>query len=258
MKKGKKKGTYDLMFSDGTSHIVSEDLVVNLRLLRGKELTGESMKTFLREKAMDEAMQKTKDYGLRKPRSVYQAETYLKCFELTPSQEKVILTRLHTMGILDDKRFIETLVDREFYEKRYGKRKLRRLLREAGIEADVVRDRLGRIPASDIEENLRILFDKKRSRMRNRTVKAAMKAIIGYMTNRGYDYARVKRYVDARRDDLDHVIDEAHVLEKDYHKLVKKWDGRMDDERKMRDKIIRSLLRKGHDYGAIKKMIDEG
>ncbi len=246
------------MFADGTSHVVSEDLVVKMRLLEGKALSTSKMKDFLAEKAIDKALQNAKSYGLKKRRSSEQMATYLTKYDSTKKQYDTIINRLESMDILDDEQFIESLIQREFYEKRYGKRKLHRLLREAGIDPDIIKERLANISHDDIDENLRILFDKKRSRMRNRTVRAAMQTIIGYMANRGYDYTQAKRYVSSRKDDLKMDIDEENVLEKDYRKLLKKWSGRLKDEREMNDKIIKSLLRKGHDYEAIKKIIGRG
>ncbi len=256
------KGQYDIIFDlDGgqeASFRCSEDLIVEYRLLQGRELTTAEYAAFSADQAIDGLMQKAIRYAASAFRSEWEISTYLGSRGADVKAITKIKAKLAKLGLTGDQELTGKLVEALFYDKRHGKERIIFELERRGFPVNIIKATVAGISSRDLEKNLELLFDKKLRDLRGGSKTAAANKMKRYLLERGYGVHDVIEYVDRRQGDFAVVIDEEREISEDLAKLRKKYAREGLDERELRLKLIQALQRKGYHYSLISKHLERG
>lgn len=234
--------------------ILSEDLMVEFRLVKGKELDKEQFFAFKEAYKRDELYQKVLHYALYKQRCTYEIKTYLEKKNIPEDNYDYYLNKLKKSGILDDENFCENYVNETFNFKLFGPDKIVYELSKKHLHKNIYQKYLDSISMKEIERNVESLLQKKLKSIRKGSYKKAISDIKQFIVHKGYRFDVVNRIVDEFKDDIRKQIPEDESLEKDFQYALKKYQK---DKTKEYKNILAYLLRKGYSYNKIKERMGE-
>lgn len=234
--------------------LVSEDLMVEFRLVKGKELEKEQFLVFKEAYKRDELYQKVLHYALYKQRCSYEIKTYLEKKSIPEESYDYYLNKLKKSGILDDKNYAENYVHEAFSYKLFGPEKIIYELSKKHLPKFIYQPSIDSISHKEIEENVYQLLQKKLKSIKKSSFKKAIQDIKQFIINKGYSYEVVNQSVDHHIDEIRQNISEDDSLEKDFQYAVKKYQK---DKTKEYKNILAYLLRKGYSYNKIKVRMGE-
>ena len=84
-------------------------------------------------------------------------------FELDSEEQMKMIQRLQQEGFLDEKRYIKAFVNDRFRFNKWGRVKIRYMLRQKGVSSELIEEELGLIPDEDYLEMLLTLLKQKRA-----------------------------------------------------------------------------------------------
>ncbi len=234
----KTKYGYNVYFDEEIVHI-ELSVFLSHKLKKNQTITLKQFKDIISENETAYIKRKAVVY-VSKERSVYEFVNYLKglnakrelIFELTESFMK--------RGYLDDKEFASSYVGR--YENKYGKRKLRLLLKNKGISEEVIEDTL----KNHIDKNLEFKVKTLALRVKKDNYQKTKETSVRRLVNLGYEITEINDLIEKYlKDDFD----EAKTIKPHYEALKRK--------NKDTEFIINSLLKKGFSYEIVRKIIEE-
>lgn len=254
--KSKSKKYIVLINTDGEdkSFTVSEELFIEYRLLKGKELEKKTYEKFLKDYASDVVYQKVLHYALYKQRCTNDIIEYLKRNKVEKSDYSYYLNRLYKSRILDDVLYAKNYIEESFEFKKYGKKKIIYDLESKFIKPELYRDFIDNITDQKQIENIEYLFNKKIASLKPQSIRQAIQKIKTTIVNKGYDISLVNTVVNNHQATIEEKIDEDEALTKDIQYALKKYKNQ---ETKKNEKILASLLRKGYSYHKIKSKLGD-
>lgn len=143
------KGRYLVKLDDDTILRVTEDIVLDFSLHRGKELTIEEAQTL--EQQGEKALLKQKALHLlsRKPVSRKDLEKKLREWDATPEEIEEITGRLEELGLIHDAHYAKLLVE-NCQRKGYGLGRIKQEFYKHGIPRDLWEDALEECQSHDL------------------------------------------------------------------------------------------------------------
>ncbi len=234
------------------SYQVSEDLIVEYRLVNDKVLDQALYLDFVKASMRDAIYQKVLHFALYKMRSSQEIHDYLERKTIPQSQHAYYLDKLKKAGILNDRLFTETYIKEQFQFKHSGPLKIARDLQQKGIPKVMYQPYLDQIGDDDIEAQMQLLFDKKLGSMKPMSMINAKRSLLTYLLGRGFDMEQSKRFIERHHDQLKIASQASKGLDRDFTLALKKY---RHTEQK-RQKIIAFLMRKGYPYAEIKKKVE--
>lgn len=254
------KSSYTVTFSDDHlnthDYVVSEDLVVNHRLIKGKVLDETAFRIFKADYAIDSIFQKAKTLLSRYPKTVYEMKCYLE--EKTQNQndiDKVIRQLIH-FHFLDDEQYVIQYFERSFHLNMNGPHKIIFDLKQKGIEDPLIELINHKMNETSISQNLNRLFDKKLPSLLSKPQSKAMLLMKQYLYQKGYSLDICDAFVSKRSHLFSDAANELKLIEKDYQKTLKKYQDSDLSNYDLKNKIVSSLMAKGYRYDTIKKYLE--
>lgn len=229
------------------SYDISQDLVVEYRLVKGKELSKEDYCLFIVAKDRDLLYQKVLHYALYRMRSTKEITDYLFKKQVPLKEHDYFINKLTAAKIIDDDLFAEIYIKEKFDFKKIGPTKLIYDLEKQLISKKTYQKYIDNITTNQIEGNLAYLFNKKLKSMKNKSTNQAFKDMTKYLIDKGYNYETVKHFMEHKKDIVKSTINELDSLTKDYLLARKKYKSKENKTQSM----IAYLLRKGYNYNDI-------
>lgn len=234
---------------------VSEDLIVEYRLLQGKIIEENQFKIIKAAINRDSYYQKVLKYALFKPRTRKEIFEYLD--KLQVEEYAYYLTKLEKMKLLDDDSYTKIFVHEAIFFKRIGPRKITEDLKIKGIKINLINESLTIYSESQLQENINFWLEKKVKSLQKTPFYKAQKSLIDFCMSKGFDYddisPLIKNYQSesiSRNDEFDLLIKEASYLKDKYQKKAPKQS--------LSQFLITKLLAKGYRYELIKKYLEGG
>lgn len=235
---------------------VSEDLVVQYRLLKGKELSTDTFASLREDARLDDWIQAATIYALRYHKSTLEVIRYLTQKSLTEPDLSKVIAKLQTKRILDDEALLERYFEQEFDLKRNGPQKLLFLLSNKGFDEDSIRRNISKIPYSKIVSNMEILFDKKLPALKNNSIYSAKQKMMAHLVQKGYSLDQVQAFVIEHESRFHEVVNSEEALRREFDKTLRKFNQSSLSHPEINQKIIASLARKGYKISDIKKLLE--
>jgi len=256
------KKRYDVVFQTAggskAAFRVSEDLVVEYRLVPGKILEDFAFSAFQRAAEADVWEQKAIAYVLRYPQTEEGMRKHLADRKVPKEAVARILRRLSSLKLLDDREYAVRYAEDHSLLRHEGKTKIAFELRSRGISPALVSEVVSQLPASREREAMNLLFDKKLPSLKDFSVRKAMANLQNHLIAKGFDPEAVRSFLESRAGVIAGRTDEEALLDRDYAEAVKKAEKRGLSGRELRESVLQTLARKGYSYPVVKKRITQG
>jgi regulatory protein len=232
---------------------VSEDILVEFRLVKSKVLSTSDFKKLVVANDRDIVYQKLLHYALYKMRCTKEITDYLIKKKIPLEEQKYHITKLRKSKILDDLKYADIYVRESFEFKKIGPNKIVYELNRKRISNDLYDKFINDIKPIDIEENLSYLFNKKLNSMKNKSRRIATQNIKKFLVTKGYSFETVNNFCAKSAHLITEGISEDDVLGKDYLVAIKKYK----DSPHKKKNIISYLVRKGYNFSKVKAILGE-
>lgn len=251
-KKGK---NYLVTFKSDTfeeEYLVSEDLIIEYRLIIGKEFTEEQYKKIVNAINKDSIYQKLLKFALFKPRTKKEIFTYLDKKQV--DDYGYYLNKLEKLKLLNDDLYAENYVSDSINFKKIGPKKIYENLRTKGLPDVLISKYLDKYPEDLYYENMAYWFDKKLKGTNNKPYLLLKKNLMTNLLTKGFDYEEVHAFIESKASTLIDEANEEEAIKKEIIKLKDQYQ-RKELKTSLNQYLIQKLLAKGYQYSSIKKYL---
>jgi regulatory protein len=256
------KGSYqvELRRADGSidEYKVSEDLIVEFRLIEGKMLDDFAFVSFLNAVKTDAVFQKLLRQIARQPKTKIEIESSLQASELTATEQANVLAKLEHLRLIDDLAFAQRFADYQTEVLLCGPKKLAYDLERRGISPDLVKTTLDAIDESVYTRHLDRIWAKLEPRLQAKSTFAAQTMAKRRFYELGYPDAIVQPYLTGKLAVFAITKNDHDLLSREYAKVMKRLSAESLNPYQMKQKIIQRLVQKGFRYDDIRSMIEGG
>ena len=112
-------------------------------------------------------------------------------FELEYEEQTKMVQRLQQEGFLDEKRYVKAFVSDRFRFNKWGRIKIRYMLRQKGLSAELTEEGLGLIPDEDYQEMLLTLLKQKGPSVKSKSKYELRGKMLRYAAGRGFEPALI-------------------------------------------------------------------
>lgn len=254
----KKKKNYVVTFSFNNDLIplkISEELILDFRLVRGKILDEKQFNQLKNSINYDTYRQKLTFYTTYKPRTIHEARKYLEKYDIPDNISEKYIDKLLETHILNDEVYAKNYIDEYSSFRHMGPRKIVNDLCKKGIHPSIIESKIKNYTLALMKDNISYLIEKKLKASKNQSIIKAKESVISFLVNRGYEYSLVKEMIDIHRKSFKETIDEDKILMKEYKHYLKKYQ-RSDQKISLKEYILPKLMRKGYAYHKINQLIE--
>jgi len=250
-----KPNYYLVLFEDGTSYKIHEQVIINYHILkRGMEISDDKMPELLLENEYYMALSKGMNY-LSVVHSKKEVYLYLlKHFSKDASRRAC--DKLVEMNLINDNEYMALLLD-------YSIRNLKGFdyfineLKEQEIASDKIEMFKEDYTVSIETQVCTKAFLKQIKNTKKVSLKKAIEKMKIHLLSRGFRMSVVNQVVSENKDLFNDYIDTTEALEKAYLLLVKKYSRKYQGNT-LKEKITQKLLADGFTYQEIKAILERG
>jgi regulatory protein len=186
-----------------------EDLVVENRIVVGKEISPEDLEKLLFETEVGKLMERVYGQLSIRQRSEKEIRDYLKRLsfkrkikdqdELSEVTIELLISKLKAKGLINDLEFAKAWVESRRKSKQKGINALKAELYQKGIEREIVEEVVSCHPSVVSEEELaKIALEKKMRIWKNLPPEELKKKAINFLMRKGFEYELVRCEVEKR------------------------------------------------------------
>jgi regulatory protein len=184
----KNRDRYSIYVDEKYSFSLSESALLESRLASGQELTREQIDEYKKLSQDDKLYNRALNYVALRPRSVWEAEFYLKRKDSPAPLTEQITNKLIKLGLLDDKKFARAFVHDRRLLRSQSSRRLQLELRKKHVPSQVI-DEVLQEDETDERTMLQELVAKKlqQSKYNDDELK-----LMQYLARQGFSYGDIK------------------------------------------------------------------
>ncbi|MXV37773.1 hypothetical protein GO491_03620 [Flavobacteriaceae bacterium Ap0902] len=120
----------------------------------------------------------------------------MKDYYLAPEAEDDIMLYLMRENFLNEERFAESFARGKFYQKSWGRNKIKIELKRKKITPRLIEQALKQIDANDYYKTMEKLIEKKISTLNEPDSYKKKQKVIRYMLQKGYEYELIKAHLE--------------------------------------------------------------
>ncbi|MDP3130816.1 MAG: RecX family transcriptional regulator [Bacillota bacterium] len=255
------RGQYDITIAgdDGVTapFRLSEDLVVEFRLLVGRVVDEPTYARFLKELDLDGLYDAALRLISRAAKTAREIRTYLAEKTIDTALSDKVYAKLLAKGFIDDRAYALSYVDYHFGVRREGPVKIRFDLEQKGVFRAYVDEAVNAIEDDAVKRNLAVLFDKKLPTLHAQPREKALQTMKGYLYRKGYEPGIVFAYCDGRKSDFPAGEEEDQKAAADLAKVKRRLRDSKLDGYALKAKLVSAMMNKGYRYETIKRVMEE-
>ena len=183
----KNKNKY-IVTIDNTDYTFSENIIVKYRLVKGKEIDNQTLKSAISENDYDSLYLKAERYAINYRKSEKEIVRYLKNKECDNQTIQKIVSKLRSLKLIDDSSLVIDLAN-SLVKKYNGKKMIEAKLKEKGINDEVIDMALDNIDYDlyiNYLEKLYLKVKDKYNKFDDDYIR--INKIKAYLISRGYSY----------------------------------------------------------------------
>ncbi len=198
-------GRYNVFLDGEFTFGADEDLIVDRRLLKGKEINSEELEILIKESEIGKLMERM--YGLlsRRARSEGEIRIYLKQLsfkrklkgdlEISEIVAAQLIEKLKKKGLINDLEFARSWI--ESRSKKKGKVALKSELFQKGIDREIIEEAISSQSSAISEaQTAQKLLEKRIERWKNLSKPEIKQKSLQFLISRGFDYEASKEVVE--------------------------------------------------------------
>ncbi|MDA3932025.1 MAG: RecX family transcriptional regulator [Tenericutes bacterium] len=251
-----RKKKYSVTFEESDEEfIVSEELILEYRLTRGKILEDASFKAFKDSVHQDKHRQKLLYYATYKPRTIKEAKTYLNKYDVPEVSKNKYIDQLLKTHVLNDELYTRNYIEEYSQFRMIGPNKIKFDLIKKGISKKIINQYLPSYTHKLIQENIKKLILKKLKSIKNKSMKKVIISLKTYIINKGFDYSDVQQEIEKLKSIITSSINEDEALQRDFEKYLHKYE-RSTKPQSFKNYVVPKLMQKGYAYQNILKLLE--
>jgi regulatory protein len=184
LKKSKKKYIVTIENDDYT---FNENIVVKYRLVKGKEITEETLKEAISENDYDTIYLKTEKYAITYRKSEKEIVRYLKNKSCDNKTIQKIISKLRSLKLIDDSSLVIDLAN-SLVKKYNGKKMIEAKLIQKGFNDELIKTAIDNIDYDTYIKALEKLYLKVKDKYNKYDDYIRIIKIKSYLVSRGYTY----------------------------------------------------------------------
>ena len=249
-----KKNLYRIVFKYHPSLLVSDEVLVKHRLMKGKQFSEEALKNVVHSITEDTALQQAYHYIDVKMRTKKEVCHYLKSKEHSEDVIASVISRLKDLSLIDDQHYAESFMRTKMREGRWGPKMVTQKLQEKGIAKEIAQASQKEYTNDYYQRNLEHQAEKLMRRYCKSPAKERKNKVYQGLITKGFYSEDIKDY-------LSH-LSFAMEEEEEYMLLCKQGDKLRRKYRKkpffeQKQLIKGRLYQKGFSFSLIEKYLNE-
>ena len=238
---------YKIIFSDNSSMITYDDVILNNNILYKKDLSNELIEKISIQNKYYEAYNSVLKFLKIKLRSELEVREYLGKLDISFNQADDIVKRLKNSGLINTDLYVKAYVHDKFSFSNDGPNKIRKDLLLKNISNDIIDRELSSIGSDDLFEKLNRLVIKKVNSNSKYSNKMLRQKLLSYFINLGYDENDILYIID------NNLVDN-NIIKKQYLILFNKYSSKYSSEQ-LKMVIKQKLYLKGFEIEDINRIM---
>lgn len=185
----KQHDRYSIFVDDTYAFSLSESALLESKLVSGQELSKEEVRAYKQKSVEDKLYNRTLRWVAMRPRSVWEAQDYLRRHDSPAPLSEQITNKLIELGMLNDQKFAEAFVHDRALLRPTSRRKMIAELRKKRVPEEVIQITLQAEPTDDLTA-LRDIVAKKRNLSK---YKRDELKLMQYLARQGFGYDNIKQ-----------------------------------------------------------------
>lgn len=181
---------YYLVIIDNKEYKFSEDTIVNFRLVKGKELSKDTLKKALQSEDLNYFYNKALQYQIRYMKGRAEIFNYLISKGVSINNANIILNKLEDTKILDDKMVASSLT-RSYIKDKNGILLIKEKLKDKGFKNEIIEEVLNEIDYDSYFDSLNSLYNKIKNKYDKFDDYLRVNKIKAYLLSRGYTFSDI-------------------------------------------------------------------
>lgn len=243
-------GKYKIEFSDNSSIITYDEVILKHNLLFDKQITNEQLNELNIDTKYYDNYNKCLKYIGRRLRSEKEIFDYLSKLDVDKNDLNKIISDLKKINLINDRNFTKAYISDHIYLSNDGLDKIRKELVNHNIDLNIIEDEISKIDDTIIKEKLSKLIEKKVKSNHKYSGYMLRKKIYNDMINLGYSSYMINECYDLLE------LDDSEDLKKEFEKLYRKLYLK-ETEDNLYLKIRQKLYQKGYNLSQIDSLIEE-
>ncbi|HEX7633023.1 MAG TPA: RecX family transcriptional regulator [Candidatus Saccharimonadales bacterium] len=183
----KRAGRYSLFVEGKYAFSLSETALLDSKLASGQELTKEQIDDYKKLSSDDKLYNRTLQWVAMRPRSKWEIEFYLQRKDAPPPLIETILNKLSIVGLVDDAKLAQALVNDRRLLRPTSRRKMIADLRKKHLSQEVIDQAIGHDNEAE-QDALSAVVARKRKQTKYQDDEKLMQ----YLARQGFGYDDIK------------------------------------------------------------------
>lgn len=256
------KQRYTVVFTtpngDSFEHQVSQDLIVEYRLVEGKMVDDFAFLHFKNDLNLDYWTQKVISKIQRKSQTEFEVRTFLAANQVSMTDIEAIVKKCKRLKLIDDALYVKHYIDYHLHVKMVGPKRLEHELRVKGIDSTLISNELSQVPYELYQKHLTVQWEKMQTMdskipYQKRLEKAKIRWV-----ELGYPYSMIATFLQHRVPTEDDFQNDEQNLLRDAQKIHTRLQKDGVTGYELERKLLTKLLSKGYAYSKIKEAIQGG
>ena len=248
--KKQKNGFYKIVGDN--SIILADEVIINYNILYKKELDDDLIPKLIEENYKYDILNKTIKYVSTKMRSRKEINKFLVKYELNDSDKKFIIDKLTNLNLINDNSYAAAYVYDRFNLYHDGPNKIKKDLLAHRINEEIIDNEIAKLSYDDVYTKLNKMITKKINHNTKYSKGEFKRKIEHEFINLGYDLDMIDEIFDSNFISLN----EAELIEKEYHKIYNKYVNKYDNK-KLIITIKQKLYQKGFNVDDINNVVNK-
>ncbi len=184
------KGLYKVTLSNKESYKFSEDVVVNYRLVKGKEISLDILNKAINDENIAKWYNKAVDYSIKYNKGSSEIRTYLKDKNVSSNDIENIINKLIEKKIVNDNKILDSIVS-ALVKAANGRLLIRVKLLQKGYSKEMVENALDNIDNDTYLNELNKVYNKIKNKYNKNDDMVRIHKIKSYLYQRGYTYSEI-------------------------------------------------------------------
>jgi regulatory protein len=112
-------------------------------------------------------------------------------FGLAPEDQKNLIQRLKKENFINEKRFVKAFVNDKFRINKWGRIKIRFLLKQKGIQTEIIDEGLAQIPEPEYHDMIFKLLKEKRPAIKSKNAYELRSKMIRFASGKGFELSAI-------------------------------------------------------------------
>lgn len=237
-----------------TPHIISENTIIKYNLFSKEKLTKDEYKKIIQDNEYELLYLKAINYISYQMRTISEVKKQIGKDTKNQALITKIIDELKQNKYLNDKEYVKMYVNEKVELDNVGPKYIKEKLISKGIHFDLITDALLKYSEEIEHDKVYTLIQKELKYKQKKPYQKVYSSLKQRLITKGFSLSVIESELLSAKYDILSTIDEMDLLKKDYDRIKSSYDiSKYEDK----NKLIKKLLTKGHNYEQVKSFINK-